>query len=231
MEKPQIKVLSRNPLQYMRSTKHDIHKVSRNYSPSLHPFPASREYTRALNATKLDRIFAKPFLCCLDGHRDGVYCLAKHPRQLSVLISGACDGELRVWNLQQSSCIYTVQAHTGFVRGVCMGTDNIISVGDDKCIKLWRDTSLNASGVSSNGNEPVAVILTTQVLMGCDHSCEGSSFATCGSGEVDLWDEERADPVSTFKWDTPSNSYADSVNSVKFNPIEKCVLASTASDR
>ena len=226
MEKPQIKVLSRNPLHYMRATKHDIHKISRNYSPSLHPFPASREYTRALNATKLDRIFAKPFLHCLDGHRDGVYCLAKHPSQLSVLISGACDGEMRVWNLQQSSCIYTVQAHTGFVRSVCMGAENIISVGDDKTIKLWRDPSYGGGD-----NEPIAVILTSQLLMGCDHSCIGNSFATCGSGQVDLWEEGRAEAVSSFKWDTPSNSYADSINSVKFNPVVGNVLASTASDR
>ena len=113
MDKPQIKVLSRNPLNYMRATKQDIHKISRNYSSTIHPYSASREYTRALNATKLDRVFAKPFISSLDGHRDGVYCLAKHPTQLSILFSGACDGELRVWNLQQNTCIHSVQAHTG----------------------------------------------------------------------------------------------------------------------
>ena len=52
-------------------------------------------------------------MCSLDGHRDGVYCLAKHPKQLSTLFSGACDGELRVWDLQQNTCIHSVQAHTG----------------------------------------------------------------------------------------------------------------------
>ena len=33
--------------------------------PALHPFEKAREYTRALNATKLERMFAKPFLAQL----------------------------------------------------------------------------------------------------------------------------------------------------------------------
>jgi len=68
--------------------------VPRNYDPSLHPFEASREYVRALNATKLERVFAKPFLGSLDGHKDGINCLTKHPSKLSLLASGAFDGEV-----------------------------------------------------------------------------------------------------------------------------------------
>lgn len=68
--------------------------VPRNYDPTLHPFEVCREYTRALNATKLERVFAKPFLASLDGHRDGVNCMAKHSTSLSTLLSGSCDGEV-----------------------------------------------------------------------------------------------------------------------------------------
>lgn len=70
--------------------------VPRNYDPTLHPFEVPREYVRALNATKLERVFAKPFLASLDGHRDGVSCLAKHPKSLATVLSGACDGEASV---------------------------------------------------------------------------------------------------------------------------------------
>ncbi len=69
--------------------------MPRNYDPTLHPFEAPREYTRAVNAVKLERVFAKPFLGSLDGHRDGVHCTCKHPRSLSTLLSGSCDGEVR----------------------------------------------------------------------------------------------------------------------------------------
>uniref|UniRef100_A0A672S4P7 Ddb1 and cul4 associated factor 13 n=1 Tax=Sinocyclocheilus grahami TaxID=75366 RepID=A0A672S4P7_SINGR len=72
-----------------------------NY-PTLHPFEVPREYTRALNATKLERVFAKPFVASLDGHRDGI---TKHAKSLSTIISGACDGEvddktIRQWNVE-----------------------------------------------------------------------------------------------------------------------------------
>ena len=49
-----------------------LSKVPRNYSPSAHPMEEAREYKRALNAVKLEKVFAKPFLASLDGHRDGV---------------------------------------------------------------------------------------------------------------------------------------------------------------
>lgn len=91
-----VKVLSRNPADYIRESKSDIHKLYRNLDPSLHPFEAPREYTRALNAVKLERVFAKPFVGSLDGHTDGVNCIARHPTSLSVLLSGSCDGEVGV---------------------------------------------------------------------------------------------------------------------------------------
>lgn len=49
-----------------------------NLDPALHPFAKEREYTRALNATKLGKLFAKPFVAALSGHLDGVYCLRRH---------------------------------------------------------------------------------------------------------------------------------------------------------
>lgn len=83
-----VKVLCRNPQDYLRQRKTDIHKLPRNLDPSLHPLEAPREYVKALNATKLERVFAKPFVGSLSGHTDGVYCLCKHPTELSVLLSG-----------------------------------------------------------------------------------------------------------------------------------------------
>ena len=68
--------------------------VPRNYDPALHPFEAPREYTQALNAVKLERVFAKPFIGSLDGHSDGIHCLAKHPNSLSLMLSGSYDGEV-----------------------------------------------------------------------------------------------------------------------------------------
>ena len=64
-----------------------------------HPFSRAREFQRAHNATKLNKIFAKPFVAALPGHSDGISVLAKCPLVLNKAISGAHDGEIRVWDL------------------------------------------------------------------------------------------------------------------------------------
>ena len=37
-------------------------------------------------------------------------------------------------------CIWNVTAHKGFVRGISLtsGGDGILSVGDDRCVRLWK---------------------------------------------------------------------------------------------
>lgn len=216
-----IKVLSRNPDDYLRETKRDIHKVPRNYDPTLHPFEAPREYVRALNATKLERVFAKPFLGALDGHRDGVRCLAKHPTALSLLLSGACDGEIKVWSLANRSCLQTIQAHEGMVQGLCMPQSgrSFFSVGNDKTIKHW---SLDETGTSEA--DPINTILGKTIFTSIDHHWSQNIFATCGQ-QLDIWDEDRTEPVRSFTWGV------DSLHAVKFNPIETNIVASCASDR
>ncbi|CAH2285734.1 DDB1- and CUL4-associated factor 13 [Pelobates cultripes] len=216
-----VKVLSRNPDDYVRETKRDLPRVPRNYDPSLHPFEVPREYTRALNATKLERVFAKPFVASLDGHRDGINCMAKHPQSLSTILSGACDGEVKIWNLVTRECTRTVQAHEGFVRGLCVRFcgSSFFTVGDDKTVKQWKMVK-----EYGEKEEPIHTILGKSVFTGVDHHWKDGVFATCGQ-QVDIWDEQRSSPMRSFTWGV------DSITSVKFNPVETHVLGSCASDR
>lgn len=220
-----VKVLSRNPADYIRERRTDIHKIHRNFDPSLHPFEAPREYTRALNAIKLERVFAKPFVGSLGGHTDGVNCIARHPRSLSVLLSGSCDGEVRLWSLPRRECLKTLTAHTGFVRGLCTSPsgNTFLSVGDDKVIKQWSmEQSFDIS--LENSQTPINTIIGKNLYHSIDHSWKSNDFATCGE-QVDIWNENRADPIRSFNWGV------DTIHSIKFNPIETHLLASTASDR
>ena len=66
--------------------------IQRNLNPELHPMASAREVRRAVVAAKLDRIFAKPFICALSGHMDGIWSLSRYPRRLNIIISGGCDG-------------------------------------------------------------------------------------------------------------------------------------------
>lgn len=38
-----VKVISRNPDEYMRETKNDIHRLKRNYDPGLHQLEGARK--------------------------------------------------------------------------------------------------------------------------------------------------------------------------------------------
>jgi WD repeat and SOF domain-containing protein 1 len=89
----------------------------RNFNATEDPFRHQVEYTRALNSAKLERMFAKPFICALEGHNDGVHVLAKHPTRLSTVLSGALDGQVKVWLLSNKKCLTTIQAHNGPVNG------------------------------------------------------------------------------------------------------------------
>lgn len=82
--------------------------MPRNYDAALHPLEAAREYVRALNSVKLERVFAKPFLGSLDGHKDGISCLGKHPHCLSLMLSGACDGEVNINVVSELCCLHLV---------------------------------------------------------------------------------------------------------------------------
>lgn len=184
---------------------------------------------RALNATKLDRVFAKPFIGNLAGHREGVTCFAKDPQSLSSLTSGAYDGEVREWDLVTQTCRRNFVAHQGYVRGIAYlpatlsATEKrFLTCGDDKTVKLWRCA---AAGEADNDiEEPIATMLSRSTLTDISHHQYENIYAT--SGEVcSIWEHSRNEPLNTFKWGV------DTMHAITFNPIETALLATCASDR
>lgn len=84
-----IKALSRSAAS-AQAPGSSVARISRNLDPELHPFERAREYTRALNATKIERMFAQPLLGDFEpGHVDGVYSFAKDPNSYVETIEGA----------------------------------------------------------------------------------------------------------------------------------------------
>ena len=97
--------------------------MHRNLDPALHPFERAREYTRAVNAVKLNKVkaarmlrsvlgcvcvqvFAKPFIHAFDGHKDGVSCIAINKKSLRSFVSGDHDGEV----LRAAASLHTSRA-------------------------------------------------------------------------------------------------------------------------
>ena len=97
----------------------DVTKQQRNLDSALHPFERAREYQRALNAVKLERMHAAPFLAQLgNGHVDGVYSIAKDPNSLQRFASGSGDGVVKVWDLTSREEVWNSTAHENIVKGI-----------------------------------------------------------------------------------------------------------------
>jgi len=218
-----IKVLQRSEQDYLGSTAGDITRHFRNADPELHPFERAREYQRALKAVKLEKIFAKPFVKALEGHTDSVKCMSIARKSAAPLLSGSCNGELKLWNMQHLSCGSGVEkAHEGFVRGVTVSPDGTkaFSCGDDKAAKMWH-IQVKACEISE---EPQASYHMAYIPGAIDHHWQKPMFVTVGD-TVDVWDYNRSAPLSSFEWG------CERVITSRFNPAESALLASTAVDR
>jgi WD repeat and SOF domain-containing protein 1 len=138
-----IKALSKS--QTANRTDNFVEKSARNLDPALHPFARAREYVRAVNATKLERVFAAPFIAQLGrGHEDGVYAFAKDPNSLERFASGSGDGVVKVWDLSDQGEIWRTQAHHGIVKGMAWTRDRkLLTCSSDKAIKYAAPTVSN----------------------------------------------------------------------------------------
>lgn len=202
----------------------------------MHQFAVDREYQRALNAVKLDRVFAKPFIGSLDGHSDSIGKLAKHPQKLSTIFSGAFNGEIKLWNLTNHHCLRTIKAHNGNVRSICIPNHGryFFSSDDQQNIKQWDLSFLNdnimemdselQANLDHTYETPMNTIMTTNPVYFMDNHRTKPYLITCGQG-VELWEETRTQPLKSWQWGIDSVSY------IRFNQIETDLAVAAATDR
>lgn len=102
-----------------------------------------------MNAAKLDKVFAKPFLEAMDNHTDGITVMGKNRHNLTDVLSGSADGEIIYWNLYTRKPVFRINAHDQFVKGLTFANNNrnaadqiFTSVGGDKKIHLWSVAKL-----------------------------------------------------------------------------------------
>ncbi|CAK7322713.1 unnamed protein product [Dovyalis caffra] len=224
-----VKVISRSTDEFTRERSQDLQRVFHNFDPNLRTQEKAVEYKRALNAAKLDKIFARPFIGAMEGHIDAVSCMAKNPNYLKGIFSGSMDGDIRLWDIANRRTVCQFPGHQGAVKGLTASTDGstLVSCGTDCTVRLWNvpvATIMESDNLSNCSSEPRAVYTGENAFWAVDHQWNGDLFATAGA-QVDIWNHNRSQPVNTFKWGT------DSVISVRFNPGEPNLLATSASDR
>ncbi|KAL6535813.1 hypothetical protein OROHE_012657 [Orobanche hederae] len=221
-----VKPIARPTDLYTRERSNDLQRVHRNLDPSIRPQEKATELVRALNAAKLDKIFARPYVWAMDGHIDGISSMAKNPKQLKGLFSGSMDGDIRLWDLANRRTICKFAGHNGAVRGLTVSSDGrvLVSCGTDATVKLWSVPvpSFMQPDYSSDNKEPLADYTGKNAFWAVDHQWGGELFATAGA-QVDIWNHNRHHPVNSFEWGK------DTAISVRFNPGEPNILAASAS--
>ena len=225
-----IKVISRIEEEHTRECKSDPIKIHRNLNPQLHPMHMATEYKRALNATKLDKVFAKPFAGALEGHSDGITSLAKNSKDLKKIASGAADGEIRLWDCPSRKALRVMTSHKGAVRGLSFSRNGnrLVSASDDRTIMIWDVPDAKLGELGSNETkkieQPLKLIAGDSAYRDLDCHWGKDLYATAGNC-VEVWDLNKDKPTSKFDWG------CDTVLSVRFNPAEPEIFASCGSDR
>jgi len=247
-----VKTIVRSAEEATRERSGDLRKVHRNLDPALRPLERATEAKRALNAVKLDRVFAKPFVAAFP-HDDGVTALARSPARLNALVSGCADGTLSVWDLAGRRKLRRLVGHAAAITGVSVssGGDALVSCSVDGAVRMFRlpfappapgpvvSTSEFSSAVRGGGDVASGSVVDAAAVAEFDGGGGGLSsvdhhprhrgvFASGGGAGVALWDaaRSRSAPVQRLEWG------ADGVRAVRFNPAEPSLLvAAGGADR
>jgi WD repeat and SOF domain-containing protein 1 len=161
----------------------------------------------------MKHMFAKPFIGSLEGHSESVYSLCRRHRDLRRIVSGAADGELRIWDTSSRECVEVIKAHAQIVSDVsCTPTsDLILSVGTD----------CHVCGFS--GSDSFSY-LSDGALKAVDQCWADETFVTAGT-YVDLWTPHRNSPIQRFEFE--QTEYSDSV----FNQSEPNLIVACSNSR
>ncbi|KAI1364316.1 WD40-repeat-containing domain protein [Xylaria arbuscula] len=198
-------------------------KAPRNLDPAMHQFERAVEYTKALNAVKLERMFAQPFICQLgNGHVDGVYTFAKDPNDLSRFASGSGDGVVKCWNLSSREEVWKTTAAENIVKSLAFTKDQkLLSASSDSTIKLFDPYN------TPSDSPPVHSWLGSHPYTSLSVHRDGRSFAAATDCiSIHSLDQYTAAP-EILRWPTSGST----INSVAFNQSETSVLASCSGDR
>jgi DDB1- and CUL4-associated factor 13 len=219
-----IRVLSRSDGEW--SGVHDgpgaSSRTSHNRAPGLHAPTRPLEVQRAVTAAKVGHMLARPLLFALSpGHVDGIYALAKSRHDTAIVASAAADGDIRCWHLPSKKPRFDVTPEpAAFTRGISFSHDSqrIIACTDAKLAHSFR--------IEDHTVDPVTYSSRSGPLSSISAHYTKPLFATASAtAAVEIWDENRADPMQTYTFGT------DSLHCVRYNPVETNVLISAASDR
>ncbi|KAB0349574.1 hypothetical protein FD754_014431 [Muntiacus muntjak] len=174
-------MLSLNPDNYICETKLNLQRVPRNHEPTLQHFEVPQEYVRALNATKLEQVFANHSLLPWT-----------HPESLANILSRACDGDRLKFgtSLDENILVQCKHIKVFLYREYVLTFVGLhfFTVDDDKTAKQWK-----MDGPSyGEEEEPLPTILGKIAYTGIDHHWKKAVLphvdSNCSDRNIALYD-------------------------------------------
>lgn len=228
---------SRNERRKETSDGQSIRKYTKN--PESHPFLIQREYVRALNATKMDRIFAKPFVKALTHMGEGIMSLIKD-YELPFFATTSYDYKATLWDMISKTAILTTTYQKPIASIALDNNQNIYVTQDNTVISnknVYKcDRHINSIDFIHGSTDDLAVgtndsvhifdinrltpkitydaVDTTKVKFNVSFK---HIFATINTSEVNLYDNRIGKVFSTIN--TPA------MNCIDFNIQSGYILA------
>ncbi|KAM0687754.1 Protein sof1 [Conglomerata obtusa] len=179
-----IKAIQHDTKKHTKQRTNDLHQSSYTKSATHHPFLKEREYVRALNAAKLDRLFAKPFIRAFSEHQEGVTRVARHSNK-DLFVTASFDGATNVYdcNGRNGSCLATIK-HADCAKGIAFYNDNLV-VSNRNHFYLYDFESICEGNIDDNDNN-------------CDINLHNSYFNTSNNISNNKLKEKSCTKVDGF---------------------------------
>ncbi|KAH8869620.1 DDB1- and CUL4-associated factor 13 [Schistosoma japonicum] len=184
-----------------------------------------------MNAAKLGRMMAKPFLGALEGTLERVTAISLNTETLGVVAVGTADGkvcssfrlQIQSWDIAKKNKLVEVLAHENEVRGICHFSKSrlMYTCSLDGQLKQWR---MNYDIVSS-WRKPLDTVLIKCTPHCIDHHPSSNEFLIGGPESCLLYSSTKLDvPLHEWSWGQ------EPIHVAKFNPVEHNIACALTKD-
>lgn len=149
-----------------------------NKDPIYHPMMLEREYTRALNATKMERMFAKPFVASFGQRGEGIWCIAKDSA-LSTFAAASYDNKITIWNIHTRKLL-SEQKFDEKILSLAYSANTGLYVAQNECV-INRNSKYTAN----------SLINSVDLL--------GNTIASGTAKGVSLFEIDRYSPTNVYE--------------------------------
>eukprot|EP01119_Soliformovum_irregulare_P025564 TRINITY_DN9508_c0_g1_i1.p1 TRINITY_DN9508_c0_g1~~TRINITY_DN9508_c0_g1_i1.p1 ORF type:complete len:470 (-),score=104.45 TRINITY_DN9508_c0_g1_i1:78-1487(-) len=117
-----------------------------------------------------DPVSGKQIGGALKGHKRHITCLAWEPLHKNPdcgsLVSGSKDGSIKIWNLRNMSCVYSLTSHTMSITCVKWGGEDLIySSSEDRTIKCWNPQGVLCRTLEGHAHWVNSITLNSDAIL------------------------------------------------------------------